>query len=132
MKTLGWMLLWLFFLFLWCYPSHGECSPIKLNRGEGIDWNCRLFRRVYRDGHLYIERLRPDRTVLAVEAVDCSKAVLVEGGWMEVPMHIIEGNIWCYTPARRKHDRAKHSIEAGSKTSAQSVRRESAANHTAH
>lgn len=104
MRVTTWMLLWLLFLFLWCYPSHGECQPVTLRRGEGVDWNCRLFRRVTRNGQLYIERLRPDRTVISIEAVDCSKAVLVEGGWMEVPMHIITGSVYCYTAPRRKHE----------------------------
>lgn len=102
-----------------------ECQPVVLQRGEGLDWNCHLFRRIYRDGHLYIERLRPDRTVIASELVDCAKAVYnPDGGWLEVPLHIIAGSVYCSTPPRRKHE--VHGNQP------RENERASAANHAAH
>ena len=83
-----------------------ECQPIEVHRGEGVDWNCRLFRRVTRDGKTYIERLRPDRTVIASELVDCSKAV-DEYGTLEYHLHVIVGSIYCGPAPDNRWRRAK-------------------------
>ncbi len=86
-----------------------ECQPVTLQKGEGVDWNCRLFRRVTRNGVLYIERLRPDRTVIALEAVDCSRAV-PEDGVLLYHTHVIVGEVYCGpTP---DHGRKHHAIDS--------------------
>ena len=89
-----------------------ECQAIQLQRYEGLDHSCRLFRRVTRNGTVFYERLDKNRKVKAIEALDCSKAVLEEGV-LEYHLHVIDGRAYCW---RHIQDHGRKYAERDSRT----------------
>lgn len=81
--------------------ARSECQPVTLQKHEGVDWNCRLFRRTTYDGVTRFERLDKNRRVVAIENVDCGSAV-IEEGQRYYYLHIISGRAWCGPAPARK------------------------------
>jgi hypothetical protein len=85
-------------ILLSAIPSHcAECNPPKeWPKGGFLDQNCRLGRRVKRDGLWWLERLdTKDLHVKSREAVDCNKAVYDPDGQYYYWPKSFNAQIWC-------------------------------------
>lgn len=84
-------------LFFAGRASGAECNPpVEFPKNGFMDQDCRLGRRIKRDGIWWLERLdAKDLHVKSREAVDCSKAVYSPDGQYYYWPKSFNAYIWC-------------------------------------
>jgi len=83
-----------------------ECEPVKLEKWQFLDHNCKLFTHTWENGTHYIVKKKGDK-IVAREAIDCKRAVLMQDGTWEYQSHLASAEFYC--PYRLKDKYAKRS-----------------------
>ena len=82
-----------------------ECDAVKLEKWQFLDQNCKLFTHVWENGTHYIIKKKGDK-IVAREAIDCSRAVLMRDGTWEYQSHLAAAEFYC--PHHLEDKYAKH------------------------